>query len=78
MTLGLAMSHSAAVESRHTAHNPERTTSAALTHTIGSGFTHGRFLYHHPQYLDFFIGVDKSILVKPGTWLTVPQAVEAF
>lgn len=43
MTLGLAMSHSVAVESRHTAHNTERTTSAALTHTIGSGFTHGSF-----------------------------------
>lgn len=72
------MSHSAAVESRHTAHNTGHTTLAVLTHTIGSGFTYCRFLYHHPQFLDFFIGVDKSILVKPGTWLTVLQAVEAF
>lgn len=33
------MSHSAAVKSRHTARNTECTTLAALTHTVGSGFT---------------------------------------
>lgn len=78
MTLGLAMSHSAAVESRHTAHNTERTTSAALTHTIGSGFTHGRFLYHHPQYLDFFMGWIRAFWSSQGPGSLCPRQLRLF